>query len=65
MQGGPMQGGTMQGGTVQGGRANAGPTLKIETPGGLTFTCNAGMQACLHAFDRVRAAIQGGDAQGN
>jgi hypothetical protein len=55
----------MQGGTVQGGRANAGPTLKIETPGGLTFTCNAGMQACLHAFDRVRAANQGGDAQGN
>ena len=65
MQGGMMQGGMMRGGMMQGGRANAGPTLKIETPGGLTFTCNAGMQACLQAFDRVRAANQGGDGPGN
>jgi hypothetical protein len=65
MRGGMMQGGMMRGGMMQGGRANAGPTLKIETPGGLTFTCNAGMQACLQAFDRVRAANQGGDGPGN
>jgi hypothetical protein len=65
MHGGRMRGGMMHRGMMQSGMANAGPTLEIETPGGLTFTCNAGMQACLQAFDHVRAANQGGDGQGN
>lgn len=73
MYGGQMQGGQMQGGQMEpgmmrrhmmGGRGQDGPTLKVETPGGLTFTCNAGMQACLQAFEQVRAAGQAGAGGG-
>lgn len=51
--------GMMAPGMMRGRAAAARPTLRIETPGGLSFTCTADLQACLQAFDRVRAGATG------
>ena len=54
-----MRGQMMRPGMMGAGAAQGRPTLRIETPDGLSFTCNDDLQACLQAFEQVRAAGNG------
>lgn len=57
MHGGSMHASPMHRGAGHGrmmGHGSSGPTLQIELPSGLSFTCNAPMAVCLKALERVR-----------